>query len=89
MNELIALVQQFGPWVAMVFFLVLNNRKDYTGLCKRLNAVEDAYKADLKKGQQRLATLLTEAISVIRHSNELHEQTNELYERLLDQVKKE
>ena len=30
-----------GPWIALVVFFVWNSRKDYQGVTKRLNQVED------------------------------------------------
>jgi hypothetical protein len=47
MEVLLELIKVNGLPAGLLIYLIWNNRKDYTGVCDRLNAVEDYVKATL------------------------------------------
>ncbi len=51
--DIIEVIKQYGPWVALTVWMVYQNRRDhrrdYEGVCERLNQVEDWIKNQFLK----------------------------------------
>jgi hypothetical protein len=55
---------QYGPFAAIAFYLIWQTRKDYQGVCRRLNAVEDWQK-------NFLCDILLQNTRVIEYNNNI------------------
>lgn len=64
---LLQLLEQHGPWVALACFLIWSQRKDYRGVCNRLNEVEDYCKTTL-------TDLVKETTAALEMTSELLEK---------------
>ena len=67
MEVLLRLLEQHGPWVALAAYLIWTQRKDYRGVCKRLNKVEDYCK-------KTLTELLEKTTEALQHNTEIIEK---------------
>lgn len=60
----VAALTNYGPFAAISIYFIWQTRKDYAGVCKRLNAVEDWQKTVL-------CDILTHTSRVIERNNEI------------------
>lgn len=62
-TDIVVKLAEYSPWAAVAIFLIMQQRKDYKGVCDRLNEVEDYCKTTL-------AGLVQRSIEVIDKNNE-------------------
>lgn len=62
---LINTLEQHGPWVALAGFLIWSQRKDYRGVCNRLNEVEDYCKDTITKLVEKTTIVIEQNTEII------------------------
>lgn len=63
-DAFLTILEQHGPWVGVAVFMIWSQRKDYRGVCQRLNDVEDYCKTTLTK-------LTEDTTKALQHNSEI------------------
>ena len=69
MEALTELIQQYGIFAGMTIYFIWQTRKDYKGVCERLNSVEDYVKNTLVSLVSETKAVLEDAIDTIKEEN--------------------
>jgi hypothetical protein len=64
---------EYSPWAAVAIYMIWQQRKDYKGVCTRLNEVEDYCKTTLAGLVERTIDVIDKNNDVIRHCKRTEE----------------
>lgn len=75
----VTVLTNYGPFAAISIYFIWQTRKDYAGVCKRLNAVEDWQKTCL-------CDILLQNTRALERNNEVIHRNNEAIAKCMGRV---